>query len=259
MYAGETPSSRKPVQLPALLAMKDAGEKIAVLTAYDATFAHCLDAAGVDVVLVADSLGMVLQGHDSTLPVTLDDMVYHTASVRRGLHAPLLIADLPFLTYADADRAIEAAGCLMGEGGARMVKLEGAGEVIEITRRLVGLGIPVCAHLGLTPQSVHALGGYRVQGREAEAAERLRADARALEDAGAGLLVLECVPRALAARVTAELTIPTIGIGAGPDCDGQVLVLHDMLGITPGRRPKCSRPSTAARRRRCSPAGPRGR
>lgn len=241
MYAGETASTRKPLGIPELMAMKASGEKIAVLTAYDASFAHCLEAAGVDVVLVGDSLGMVLQGRDSTLPVTVDDIVYHTASVRRGLRAPWLVADMPFLSFATLERAVDAAGRLMSEGGARMVKLEGAGPVIDITAALTEMGVPVCAHLGLTPQSVHQLGGYRVQGREAAAADQLVEDAEALEGAGASLLVLECVPSELAARVSQALAIPTIGIGAGLDCDGQVLVLHDMLGITPGRRPKFSR------------------
>jgi 3-methyl-2-oxobutanoate hydroxymethyltransferase len=221
--------------------MKQDGDKIAVLTAYDASFAHCLEAAGVEVVLVGDSLGMVLQGRDSTLAVSVDDMVYHTRCVSAGLNRPMLIADMPFMSTAGSERALSVAGRLMAEGGAKMVKLEGGGEVIGITRRLTRLGIPVCAHLGLTPQSVHQLGGYRVQGRNDEAAERLLEDAQALEQAGASMLVLECVPTELAKSVSEALVIPTIGIGAGIDCDGQVLVLHDMLGITPGRRPKFSR------------------
>jgi 3-methyl-2-oxobutanoate hydroxymethyltransferase len=233
--------SRKPVSVPALRQFKQRGEKIAMLTAYDAAFAAVLDAQGVDAVLVGDSLGMVVQGHDSTLPVSLDHMVYHCAAVARGLQRALLLVDMPFLSYADPVRAVDAARRLMAEGGARMLKLEGAGHVVEVIRHLVERDVPVCAHLGLTPQSVHRLGGYTVQGREAEAAERLFSDAQAVAAAGAELLVLECVPARLAERIGAALDIATIGIGAGPDCDGQVLVLHDMLGVTPGHRPKFSR------------------
>lgn len=237
------PSSRsaRPVTVPDLRQFKQRGEKIAMLTAYDASFAALLDAQGVDAVLVGDSLGMVVQGRDSTLPVSVDDVVYHSAAVARGLRRALLIADMPFLSYADAARACAAAQRLVAEGDARMVKLEGAGYVVDIIRHLVERDIPVCAHLGLTPQSVHRLGGYRVQGRDAPAAERLVADAHAVAEAGAELLVLECVPARLAERVSQELDIATIGIGAGPHCDGQVLVLHDMLGVTPGRRPKFSK------------------
>jgi len=240
MYADKSKAtSRAPVTVPRLRQMKAEGERIAALTAYDASFARAMDAAGVDLVLVGDSLGMVVQGHASTLPVSVDDIVYHTACVARGLHAALLVADMPFQSYATPERALDAAARMLAQGGASMVKLEGAGALLDSIRFLAERDIPVCAHLGLTPQSVLRLGGYKVQGREQAAAERLRADARAVQDAGADLLVLECVPSALAAEVTAMLSIPTIGIGAGPDCDGQILVLHDMLGINSGhRRPR---------------------
>ncbi|MGH8029896.1 MAG: 3-methyl-2-oxobutanoate hydroxymethyltransferase [Arenimonas sp.] len=240
MYADNAKAAtRAPLTVPALRRMKAAGERIAALTAYDASFARALDAAGIDLILVGDSLGMVVQGHTSTLPVSVDDIVYHTACVARGLHAALLVADMPFQSYATPERALDAATRMLAQGGASMVKLEGAGPLLESIRFLSERDIPVCAHLGLTPQSVLRLGGYRVQGREQAAAERMRADARAVADAGADLLVLECVPSALAAEVTADLAIPTIGIGAGPDCDGQILVLHDMLGLNSGhRRPR---------------------
>jgi 3-methyl-2-oxobutanoate hydroxymethyltransferase len=239
--------ARAPVTVPRLHEMKAAGEKIVALTAYDASFAALCDAAGVDVVLVGDSLGMVVQGHASTLPVTVDDMVYHTAAVARGVRTALLVADLPFLSFRDADTALRSSARLLAEGGAAMVKLEGADYVLEAIAALARRSIPVCAHLGLTPQSVHKLGGYRVQGKTKPAAERLLADARAVQDAGADLLVLECVPAALAGRIRSELAIPTIGIGAGADCDGQVLVLYDMLGITSGKRPKFSKDFLAGR------------
>ena len=242
MYANAKPSSpRTAITVPRLHEMKAKGEKIVVLTAYDASFAAQCDAAGIDVVLVGDSLGMVVQGRSSTLPVTLDEMVYHTAAVARGLTHSLLIADMPFMTFPDAATALRSAARLVAEGGAAMVKLEGADYVLEVIDALTRRAVPVCAHLGLTPQSVHKFGGYRVQGKGKAAAERLLADAHAVQDAGADLLVLECVPAALAQRITAELTIPTIGIGAGVDCDGQVLVLYDMLGVTPGKRPRFSK------------------
>ena len=232
-------STRTPLTVPKLRQMKAAGEKIVALTAYDASFARVLDAAGVDLVLVGDSLGMVLQGHRSTLPVTVEDIVYHTACVARGLHAPLLVADMPFQSFATPERALDAATPMLSAGHASMVKLEGAGHVLEVIRFLSERDIPVCAHVGLTPQSVLRLGGFSVQGREDRAAQRLREEARACADAGADLLVLECVPSALAAEITRDIAIPTIGIGAGPDCDGQILVLHDMLGIASGhRRPR---------------------
>ena len=232
-------SARAPVTVPKLRQMKAAGEKIVALTAYDASFARVLDAAGVDLVLVGDSLGMVLQGHANTLPVTVEDIVYHCACVARGMHAPLLVADMPFQSYATPERALSAATPMLAAGHASMVKLEGAGPLLDSIRFLAERDIPVCAHLGLTPQSVLRLGGYGVQGREEKAAHRLLDDARSVEEAGAELLVLECVPSALATKISAELQIPTIGIGAGPDCDGQILVLHDMLGIASGhRRPR---------------------
>lgn len=232
---------RKPVTVPSLRQMKAEGRKIVMLTAYDASLAAQLEMAGVDVALVGDSLGNVVQGHASTLPVTLDDVVYHCRAVARGLGTTLLLADLPFMTDRDVPHALEAAHRLVAEGGAAMVKVEGAGHVVEVIAAVTARNIPVCAHLGLTPQSVHRLGGYKVQGREREAADQLLADAHAVADAGAAMLVLECVPSALAARITDELDIPVIGIGAGARCDGQVLVIYDMLGITPGKRPKFSK------------------
>jgi 3-methyl-2-oxobutanoate hydroxymethyltransferase len=240
MYADNAKAAtRAPLTVPALRRMKADRERIAALTAYDASFARAMDAAGIDLVLVGDSLGMVVQGHGSTLPVTLYDIVYHTACVARALSRALLISDLPFPAAATPERALDAATRMLAQGGASMVKVEGAGALLDSIRFLAERDIPVCAHLGLTPQSVLRLGGYKVQGREQAAAERLRSDARAVQDAGADLLVLECVPSALAAEVTAALSIPTIGIGAGPDCDGQILVLHDMLGINSGhRRPR---------------------
>lgn len=244
--AADTPV-RKPVTVPGLRAMKAEGRKIVMLTAYDASFAAQLETAGVDVALVGDSLGMVVQGHGSTLPVTVDDIVYHTAAVARGLSATLLVADLPFMSDRDVPHALDASTRLLAEGGAAMVKIEGAGPSCDVIAALSAHDIPVCAHLGLTPQSVHAFGGYRVQGREQAGADKLLADAHAVTDAGAALLVLECVPGALAARITAELPIPTIGIGAGADCDGQVLVVYDMLGITHGKRPRFSKDFLAGR------------
>jgi len=228
------------LSLTTLRKMTAAQEKIAVLTAYDASFSHALEDAGIDVILVGDSLGMVVQGQESTVPVTVDDMVYHTANVVRGSEKAFVVADMPFMSYANAEQAIRNAARLMAEGGAQMIKLEGGAVIADTVAQLSARGIPVCAHLGLLPQSVHRLGGYIVQGREAQAAEELIADAINLQQAGADMLVLECVPAELAARVTKELTIPVIGIGAGKDCDGQVLVLYDMLGLTPGRRPRFS-------------------
>lgn len=239
---------RKPVTAPGLRAMKARGDKIVMLTCYDASFAAQMEAAGVDVVLVGDSLGMVVQGNPSTLPVTLDDMVYHTSLVARGLAATMLIADLPFMQFRDPATALVASGRLMAEGGAAMVKLEGGTDwVCDVIARLAEHEVPVCAHLGLTPQSVHKLGGYRMQGKTEDAAARLRDQALAVARAGADLLVLESVPAALAEAITHELSIPTIGIGAGAACDGQVLVCYDMLGITPGRRPKFSKDFLAGR------------
>jgi len=236
MYTS-TPTD-KPWTVPMLAQAKREGRRLVMLTAYDASFARTLDAAGTDLILVGDSLGMVVQGHHSTLPVTVGDTAYHVTCVARGLSKALLIADLPFQSDATPARALEASTTLL-QAGAAMVKLEGAGHKLEVIRFLVEREIPVCAHLGLTPQSVLRLGGYKVQGRDDAAAAKLRSDARAVAEAGADLLVLECVPSALAQAVTADLDIPTIGIGAGPHCDGQVLVLHDLLGVNSGhRRPK---------------------
>jgi 3-methyl-2-oxobutanoate hydroxymethyltransferase len=249
MYAQPADApKRKSVTVPGLRAMKARGEKIVVLTCYDASFAAQMEAAGVDVVLVGDSLGNVVQGQTSTVPVTLDQMVYHASLVARGLSATLQIVDLPFMQYRDPATALAASARLMAEGGAAMVKLEGgAGWTCDVIAALTTRDIPVCAHLGLTPQSVHKMGGYRMQGKTDEAAAHLREQARAVTDAGAELLVLESVPAALAADITRDLSVPTIGIGAGLDCDGQVLVCYDMLGITPGRRPKFSKDFLAGR------------
>lgn len=227
-----------PVTVPSLRLRKARGDRLVMLTCYDASFAHVLDRAGVDLVLVGDSLGMVVQGRRDTLSVTLDEMIYHARAVRRGLRRALMVVDLPFQSYATPERALEASTRAVAEGGAAMVKLEGAGPVLESIRFLVERDIPVCAHLGLTPQSFHRLGGFRVQGRDETVAIRLREDARRVVEAGAELLVLECVPRDLAGLISREVAIPTIGIGAGADCNGQVLVLHDLLGVTPGKRPR---------------------
>ncbi|NNL07502.1 MAG: 3-methyl-2-oxobutanoate hydroxymethyltransferase [Gammaproteobacteria bacterium] len=224
-----------------LQAMKKSGEKIVCLTAYDASFAHVLDQAGVDVVLVGDSLGMVIQGHDSTLPVTVSDMLYHGRAVSRGLKRALLMVDMPYLSYTSPQQALQNAGSFMQQANAQMVKLEGGAEQAEIVSCMAQNGIPVCAHLGLQPQRVHKLGGYRVQGREQDAAEAMLEEAGQLEQAGADMMLLECVPQALADRITAALTIPVIGIGAGNGCDGQILVLYDILGISVGRIPRFSK------------------
>lgn len=231
-------AARRPVTLPRLREMRAKGEAIAMLTCYDASFARLLDANGVDCILVGDSLGMVIQGQHDTLPVTIEEMAYHTRCVARGLGAAWLIADLPFGSYqAGPAQALASAVALM-QAGAKMVKVEGGAWLAPTVAFLVERGIPVCGHLGLTPQSVHALGGYRVQGRSDEEAERLLADARALDAAGAAMLVLELVPSALAGRVTQSVGMPTIGIGAGSGVSGQVLVLHDMLDVYPGRKPR---------------------
>ncbi len=240
MYANDADAPlRAPITVPALRQMKQRGERIAALTAYDASFARAMDHAGVDAVLVGDSLGMVVQGSANTVSVTLEDMVYHSRCVAKGLRSALLIADMPFQTYASPERALDAATALLADGLASMVKLEGAGFVLDAITFLSEREIPVCAHLGLTPQSVLKLGGFKVQGRDAEAAKALLAQARAVEAAGAQLLVLECVPSTLAAEISGAVGIPTIGIGAGPDCDGQILVCHDALGVNSGhRRPR---------------------
>jgi 3-methyl-2-oxobutanoate hydroxymethyltransferase len=231
-------ASRKPVTLHRLREMHAAGEKLAMLTCYDATFARVLDGAGVDCLLVGDSLGMVLQGQSGTVPVTLEQMVYHTQCVARGNRSSWVVGDLPFGSYQESrEQALRSATALL-QAGAHMVKLEGGGWTTETVRFLSERGIPVCGHLGLTPQSVHALGGWRIQGRDDAAAARLVQDAGALADAGAAMLVLELMPSALAAAITRALPIPVIGIGAGPDCSGQVLVLHDLLGLHPGKPPR---------------------
>ncbi len=229
----------KPLKLGDLAQMRARGEKIAMLTSYDASFAAMLDRCGVDVVLVGDSLGNVIQGLPTTLAVTLEQMIYHTECVFRGMRRAFLIADMPFGSYQESrEQAMRNAALLM-RTGAQMVKLEGGAYMAETVRFLVERGAPVCAHIGLTPQSVHQLGGYRVQGKGEEAAAQMKADARALEDAGAALMVIEMTPSDVAAAVTRSMTrTATIGIGAGPDCDGQVLVLHDMIGVFPGKRPR---------------------
>ncbi|HHC71640.1 MAG TPA: 3-methyl-2-oxobutanoate hydroxymethyltransferase [Thiotrichales bacterium] len=214
------------------------GGRFACLTAYDATFASLLENAGVEVVLVGDSLGMVIQGHDTTVPVTVEQMIYHSACVARGCRRALLMVDMPFLSYASPQQAVANAGRLMQEGGAQMVKLEGAAAQVEIVAALSAQGIPVCAHLGLRPQSVHKAGGFRVQGRDEAAARQMVEDARLLEQAGADMLLLECIPSPLAETITRGAGVPVIGIGAGPAPHAQVLVLYDLLGITAGRQPR---------------------
>jgi 3-methyl-2-oxobutanoate hydroxymethyltransferase len=236
--ASTAPAPRKPITLHRLREMHASGEKIAMLTAYDASFARLADEAGVDCLLVGDSLGMVVQGHTSTVPVTLEQMVYHTQCVARGNKTAWVIGDLPYGSYQQSiAQAIDSSVKLM-QAGAHMVKLEGGGWTTEIVRALTERGIPVCAHLGLTPQSVHALGGFRIQGKTEEQANTLNAHAQALADAGAVMLVLELIPAALAEALTSRLTIPTIGIGASAQCSGQVLVSYDMLGITRGKLPR---------------------
>lgn len=230
---------QRPVTIGELLRMKESGERIVALTAYDYLLARIVDDAGVDVVLVGDSLGTVVLGHDSTIPVTLDDMVHHARAVRRGVTRALLVVDLPFLTYHTSADALRSAGRVMQQTGAAAVKLEGGSEqTAETVRALVRSGIPVMGHLGFTPQSEHTLGRARVQGRDDDGAARLREEAGRLEDAGAFCVVLELLPGALARDITAALRVPTIGIGAGPECDGQVLVLPDMLGLNPDFRPR---------------------
>ncbi|HEY4529573.1 MAG TPA: 3-methyl-2-oxobutanoate hydroxymethyltransferase [Luteimonas sp.] len=236
--AAAAQDARRPMTVPGLAEARAAGRRLSMLTAYDAGFARVFDAAGVELILVGDSLGMVVQGRMSTLPVTVDDIAYHTACVARGLTHALLVADLPFQADATCERALDASTRFL-QAGAQMVKLEGAGPKLEVIRFLVEREVPVCAHLGLTPQSVLRFGGFKVQGREEAAAARLRDEARAVADAGAALIVLEGVPAPLAAAITRDSSVPTIGIGAGAGCDGQVLVMHDMLGLDSGhRRPK---------------------
>lgn len=227
----------KTVTLSTLQAYKQAGETFSCLTAYDASFAHAASQAGIDVLLVGDSLGMVLQGHNSTLPVTIDDIVYHTRCAARGKGHSLLMVDLPFMSNATTERLLEDAGAVM-RAGAELVKLEGEAWMADGIRELTRRGVPVCAHLGLTPQTVHQLGGYKVQGRDTAQAERIINDAKVLVEAGASVILLECVPASLGKAVTEALDVPVIGIGAGPDTDGQILVMHDVLGITHGRTPR---------------------
>jgi len=235
------PEKNNKVTINTLHAMKARGEKIACLTAYDVSFAQLLDNEGVDIILVGDSLGMVIQGLDSTIPVTMDEMIYHGKLVSRGVKRALLILDMPFMSDATTQQAVENAGRFMKECGANMVKLEGGADQKELVETLTRLGIPVCAHLGLQPQRVHKLGGYKVQGRDVATAEKMLNDVRVLEQAGADLLLLECVPDALAKKITEQATIPVIGIGAGNQTDGQILVLYDILGISAGRVPKFSK------------------
>ncbi|HET9482724.1 MAG TPA: 3-methyl-2-oxobutanoate hydroxymethyltransferase [Xanthomonadales bacterium] len=246
MYAAPNDPAAAPVTLRTLAARKAAGEKIVALTAYDASFAALLDANGVDLVLVGDSLGNVVQGLPTTLPVSVDDMEYHCRAVARGLRRAMLAVDLPFASYPEPVAAFANAARLM-RAGAAIVKLEGAGHVLDSIRYLSERDVPVCAHLGLTPQSVHALGGYKVQGRDAAAADRLRADALAAQQAGAAMVLFEMVPAVLAGEITRSLSVPTIGIGAGVDCDGQILVGYDMIGLTPGKRPRFAQDFLAGR------------
>ncbi len=227
-----------PVNVASLREMKERGEPIACLTAYDASFAQLVDVAGSDIVLVGDSLGMVIQGHDTTVPVTVDDVIYHARCVATGIVRAFLIADMPFMSYTTPHQALENAVRLMQEGGAMMVKLEGGQGQVEVVSYLARHDIPVCAHLGLKPQSVHKIGGFRVQGREADSERRMVEDARALEEAGADIVLLECVPNRIGRLVSDAVDVPVIGIGAGPDVDGQILVLYDVLGITRGRTPR---------------------
>ncbi len=223
-----------------LLKMKRQGEKISTITAYDASFAKLFDQAGIDAILIGDSLGMVLQGQDSTLPVSINDMTYHTQCVKNGVEEALIIADMPFMSYATKEQALTNAGKLM-QAGASMVKVEGGAWLNDTISALVERGIPVCAHLGLTPQSVNIFGGFKVQGRDNDKAQQMIDDAKALEAAGAQLIVLECIPASLGEAITKALSIPTIGIGAGKDTDGQILVMHDALGIACNYMPKFSR------------------
>jgi len=227
-----------PVNISTLRKMKLAGEPIACLTAYDASYAALVDTARTDVVLVGDSLGMVIQGHDTTVPVTVDDIVYHSRIVQRGLRRAFLVADMPFMSYSKPAQALDNAVRLMQDGGAMMVKLEGGDGQIEVVEHLARHDIPVCAHLGLRPQSVHKIGGFKVQGRDPDQANEMLESAERLHNAGADIVLLECVPNEVGKLITEALAVPVIGIGAGPDVDGQILVLYDILDITQGRTPK---------------------
>lgn len=229
---------RPPVNVATLRKMRQEGQPIACITAYDASYAQLVDRAGVDVVLVGDSLGMVIQGHDTTVPVTVDDMVYHSKMVARGLNHAFLMVDMPFMSYTSPEQALENAVRLMQEGGAMMIKLEGGEGQIEIVQHLARHDIPVCAHIGLKPQSVHKIGGFKVQGRDPDHASEMVRAAEQLQSCGADIVLLECVPNELGQAVTEALDVPVIGIGAGPKVDGQILVLYDILGITLGRTPR---------------------
>ncbi|NHZ82229.1 3-methyl-2-oxobutanoate hydroxymethyltransferase [Massilia sp. CCM 8695] len=240
MAGGDTPAPVKPVvtkavTIPSLNAMRASGAKITMLTCYDASFATLMDRCGVEVLLIGDSLGMVCNGHQSTLPVTVAEIAYHTAAVARGNKSAMVLADMPFGSYGTPEAAFNNAVQLM-QAGAHMVKIEGGAWLAETIRFLTDRAVPVCAHLGLTPQSVHQLGGYKVQGKTIESAARLKADALALEAAGASIVLFEAIPSAVGKELTEALKVPTIGIGAGPDCSGQVLVMHDILGVFPGRK-----------------------
>ncbi len=227
-----------PVNVATLAKMKSEGQPIVCLTAYDASYAVLVDKAGVDLVLVGDSLGMVIQGHDTTVPVTVSDIIYHTRNVARGLRRAFLVSDMPFMSYVEPAQALDNAVHMMQDGGAMMIKLEGGDGQVEIVEHLAKHDIPVCAHLGLKPQSVHKIGGFKVQGREPDKAKQMIKSARKLEEAGADLLLLECVPNELGKAITEAVQVPVIGIGAGPSVDGQILVLYDILDITQGRTPR---------------------
>ncbi len=237
-------SDKPPVTISTLMKMKVEGTTIACLTAYDASFANLVDEAGVDLVLVGDSLGMVIQGHPTTVPVTVDDVVYHCKAVARGLTRSFLVGDLPFLSYTTPQEAMGNSKRLMQEGRAKMVKLEGGAMQVDVVEYLASRDVPVCAHIGLKPQSVHKLGGFKIQGRDKATAKQMLADAKALESAGADIVLLECIPNELGARITSELKVPVIGIGAGPEVDGQILVLYDILNITIGRKPRFAKDFT---------------
>jgi len=229
---------KKPITISSLKKMKKEGEKIASLTAYDASFAAVVDEAGTDLVLVGDSLGMVINGHSTTVPVTVEQIIYHTQAVKAGLQRAFLLVDMPFMSYADKHIALQNATRLMQEGLAHMVKLEGGELQVPTVEYLAERGVPVCAHIGLTPQYVHKMGGFKVQGREEAAAKQMIKEAKQLQNAGADIVLLECVPSTVGKAVTEALDVPTIGIGAGPDCDGQILVLYDILDVTFGRKPR---------------------
>lgn len=241
-------SDKPPVTISTLEKMKTEGTAIACLTAYDASFANLVDEAGVDLVLAGDSLGMVIQGHPTTVPVTVDDVVYHCKAAARGLTRSFLVGDLPFLSYTTPQEAMNNSRRLMQEGRAKMVKLEGGAMQVEIVEYLASRDVPVCAHIGLKPQSVHKLGGFKIQGRDKASAKQMLADAKALESAGADIVLLECIPNELGAKITSELKVPVIGIGAGPDVDGQILVLYDILNITIGRKPRFAQDFTVGGR-----------